>query len=75
MKHQKLLRQAAAEELGEAAGLEDEDVNKLTSMYEAAPEMEQALHKIELWSRDHPNGTCEAINDKARAVLAKLQED
>ena len=32
-----------------------------------------ALEQIELWSRNHPNGTCEAINAKARAAIAKAR--
>lgn len=32
----------------------------------------EALKRIELWTRNHPNGTCEAVNEKARTTLALI---
>ena len=32
-----------------------------------------AMKDIELWTRDHPNGTCEAVNQKAVDAMANAQ--
>ena len=32
----------------------------------------ELMRAIEYWTRDHPNGTCEAVNTKILQVLGKL---
>jgi hypothetical protein len=37
----------------------------------AAPDLLEALRKIEIWSRDGENGTLDVINDTAKQAIAK----